>query len=216
MKRDNTDKDFTFSELEKSIMHLLRQKRSREVARKLCFTFHPIWHYYINFYLYKNGIYDNNSEKDNMYNEVFVKCVELLDKVKYDVNTDFNRIKRFYNVSIGGWIFNLRAAARKSQITHVSDPQVLYNIISDDAAGERVEYTYDMKIVARHIKSQRGIFKELSKLIYDKYKAYEMFKAAVFERYLLDGRLLSAEDYFQKRVGSMLGEFEDAPVSAAV
>ena len=91
----------SFEEVGDEVMSLLRKEQTPVVYASLCEHLYPVWDYYINFYLYKFRIFDGHEERSELYQQLYLKCLEMLRRVKHEGN-DFNRIKRYFNKSIYG------------------------------------------------------------------------------------------------------------------
>ncbi len=197
-KPNNPDKEtMDFKELEEPIMRLLAKKKTEHVVGALCEYFYPVWHYYINYYLYINKVYDEHPDYNDIYQELYVNCTEILkkDKVKLDGN-NFNRIKRYFNKSISGWVINRLFKKKKKQIEFdYSDMREFKVTVNNDF--EHVEYLSDLAKIEKHISGSFDFY--FSLVIFnipdlntkkDRKKFKEKFRNKIYSGYRETGRLL--------------------------
>ena len=195
-----------FDTLEKPVMALLSKNRTDKIRNKLVALLAPIWTYYINYYLYRFKIYDKHPEHDDVFNEMFVKCVELLSKVQYE-GTDFNRVKRYFNKSIHGWIFNKLYYIKKKDLEYTKEElSDLWYADSVDQFKE-VEYYIDLNMLEAHIKKQVPFCLEYYTTIFGMLSLKQRtiyacaYKRTAYKRYFANGQLLNADEFCRGRIG---------------
>jgi len=207
----NQCNDDGFSYLETPAMYLFARPRTRNNVRDIIKMIHPILDYYIKYYLYKYRIYDNHPEHLDYYGDTYVFCCELLYNVQHTGN-NFNRIKRYINKSISGWLYNKVYKKKKKCIELTKDElavalQVDYR---DDFA--EVEYHHDLRQLKQTLATELDFYFELFSTVYGNivFKHKEEFKKkyydAAFLKYLKTGQLLQAIDFFENKYGNIFNE----------
>lgn len=207
-KESNQQVDYKFTSLEVPITKELSKRRTLESDKKLTKLFAPIWTVYINYWLYYFHITDSHPERGDIFGDTFCHCVDTLTKVE-EIN--FNRVKRYYNKSIEGWIRNRLYKTQKRKIETIPGEE-LFKILPDKNKDiQELEFNRDMKKVVTYFEKQRIIFTEIYYTIFqdrakeDYDRAQTRYKNAVCEMYLDSGLLLSAEEYLNKRIGFVFG-----------
>ena len=202
--------DFTFDDLCEPLVAQLELPPSRERLRKLCALFYPIWDAYLKYFLYANGVYDNDPEFGEYYNEIFLKCVEKLEGLKHNAPTQdekFSMVKCYYKKCVEGWVKNAIVAERKGRARLINDPGVMALMTERGDEFKEVEHESDMKKVKSHLQEQNALCKELYSMLYEEKsrktlkRMVEGFRGKVLEEYAMTGRLLSAQGFVGKRIG---------------
>jgi uncharacterized protein YktA (UPF0223 family) len=198
-----------FEFLEKKIMYLLRGERTPFVKQLLGKYFYPIWRYYINFYMNQMGI--EEARRDDVFQTIYLSCSEMLDGIKWRGN-DFNRIKRYYNKSIHGFVLNEAYKKDKKLVyskTGESADSMLQSVPDIENNVYEFEVRNDLELVKAHIEEQFPIYFEYCATFRgDIYSMKNLFKER-FRRYVLkefkkSGRLMSGEDVFGRKYISVL------------
>jgi len=191
------------------VMPLLAQERTPENVRTLTQALHKIFDYYIRFYMLQGGIHDQNPLYQDTYQEMYLNCIELLHSVRLDETTTFNRIKRYYNKSVQGWIHNKIWLKKKRQLDIVIDEPTVNKHIDNKNRYLDIEYKTDLGTVDVHIDRELPYYFELlstmfGTVVYKKKHFYEKrYREAVFYGYLRNGRLVRAVDFFNLKYGAV-------------
>jgi hypothetical protein len=210
MLKEKPGLNFTFLELEEPILTELKRPRTKEVMIRLRELMHPIWDAYLRYFLYYHKIYDTHSEMHEIYNDVYVACVDTLS-TKLKVKT-FGEIKVYYKRSIEGWIKNAIYHVKKKKIETVHDDALMNAVPEKENLAKEIEYKLDMVRINKHMKEQDIVYQELYGVVYgrrsreDCKKSMETFKGEVLENYMQNGELTKAQDSFDKRIGKMFQE----------
>lgn len=213
-------KDTTFAKLEEPVTEALSQTRTPENISCLCNLLHPIWTYYIDYYLYKYRIYDNHIDRKDLFGEIYLACVATLENLE---KKDYNQIKRYFNMTINGLLRNklIRFKDRglinyrgMGNLEILRDPVLLSSLECEDDQYDSADSRYDMIVIRKHIHTQLFSFKEIFDLLYpistqESYKkAREQYTGNVYDEYLKTGELLTVLNHFKKRVGSIFGKIK--------
>jgi hypothetical protein len=213
-------------------MALLAGERTRKNVSLLLALMHSIIDYYIRFYMYRFGIYDSHPDRGDIYGETYVRCVDLVGELRLDGivprgdyagqlsghgrpvvvergTANFNRIKRYLNKSIAGWIYNRVFKRRKRDIELTKDEAaLLMHMDLEDNYGE-VETAADIETIERHLESESAFYVELCSAMTAapgrREKAVRQYRDMVYASYSSTGRLPGAEDVFAERFGGVFG-----------
>lgn len=226
--------DDGFSFLERRAMALFAAERTQKNVSELLEILHPILDYYIRFYLYRFGIHDSHEDRGDIYGETYVRAVDLLGKIRLEgivprgdyrgqldsggQRTDasaekgtanFNRVKRYINKSIGGWIYNrvFKRPKRDIELTK-DDLAALVYPDPEDKYGE-VETAADIETIEKHLKTETPMYTELCSAMSGARERHasvvRQYRDTVYEAYSETGKLPGAEDVFSDRFGRAFG-----------
>lgn len=201
----------SFDRLAEPIMEKLREERTHENRKELLELFLPIWDYYIRYYLYKHGLNDQHANIHDMYSDLYCNCVDLLQKVKTRPETNFNRIKRYYNKSIAGWTYNL-LYKKKRLPTIVNMDDVDIELFPDRVRPDReLEYILDSEKLEKVAEEQSIEYVDLFSFLIGKdalkkhkERHQRSYREKVFASYMHDGSIPPAMRMFDKRIGALL------------
>jgi hypothetical protein len=196
------------------VLALIKQQpRSKEAVSEIVKAMHPIFDYYIKSYLIHARIFTHHDMFNDYYQDVYVECTRLAAKV-YDEwgGADFNRIKRYFNKSVSGWVHNKVYLRKKKQVDIVVDNDHVLAQRDAYSAYDEVDYDTDMHTVEDHVNGSMGRYFELISAllgaeVYHKKNFYERrFRDTVFYKYLQTGQLMSADDFFRSKFGTVFGD----------
>jgi hypothetical protein len=188
----------------------LKRPRTKEVMIRLRELMHSIWDAYIRYYLYYYKIYDKHPEMNEIYNDMYVSCIDTLS-TKLKIKT-FGEIKVYYKRSIEGWIRNKIFLVKKKKIETVRDEALMNAIPERENLEKEIETKEDMRRINKHMKEQDIEYQELYGVVYGKRgkdackRSMDTFKGEVFENYMQSGNLIKAQDSFSKHIGRMFQE----------
>jgi hypothetical protein len=197
----------TFDELGKPIMLALVKTRTSAVMKKLLQLFLPIWEYYISYHLGRYRIYSEHADFPELHQEIYLYCIEVLKRVEGGKGNEFNRIKRYFNRSIQGWLINRIYTKQKRDIELTKDDVSLMMYPDQDNQYKVVELTTDLCTLEKHVDKEYGTYQELcgsllGDVIYKEKKTYfNRFRKQVYDQYRETGKLLTAQEIFKTRFG---------------
>lgn len=214
-KRTIQEKLDLAQQTEIELRELLHKPYSKPIEKRLVRIFHDIWTYYIKYYLGRYRIYDKHIEYPEYYNTIYCKCLDMLPRLQKlgDERNLFNRIKRYFNVSVSGLVHNTFAPPPASHPTFLRDEVILTSIESHQTTHAIIDYGIDMVIVQDLITKAVKDYLELYSVMYgmDTYiRRKKLLEKQItndlYAQYLKDGILQNGADYFNSRIGSIFSE----------
>ena len=185
----------------------------RQQVSEVLHLMHDTIDYYIRFYLGQARIFEHHEQFRDYYHDIYLKCTILVGKICREwTDANYNRIKRYINKSISGWVHNALYLVKKKQIVLVIDTAAVmsqYGIANEYGA---VDCAADIATVENHISSSLPRFFELVHAIEgddvytSKDKLAGRFRSAVMYEYVRSGRIMSVDEYFCKLTGAIFNK----------
>lgn len=180
----------------------------RQQVSEVLRLMHDTIDYYIRFYLGQARIFEHHTQFRDHYHDIYLKCTTLVSKVCREwTDANYNRIKRYINKSIAGWVHNALYLIKKKQIVLIIDTAAVMSQYGAANEYGAVECTVDMGIVEQHIlSSSHRLFEMYSALMgdvayTDKDQIIARFRSAVMYEYAKSGSLMTVDDYFCRVAG---------------
>lgn len=218
IKKPNEPNDEGFSYLAEPVLALVRQPRTKGNLSELLGVLHPVIDYYIKYYLYEFGLYDTHPDHDDAYGDTYRNVIDLLNKiepVRGGELTEFNRVKRYLNKSISGWLYNRIYKKRKRMVEMTKNEVYLMFYPDQKCQALEVEYTIDLETVKAHIDKELGFYFELYGTLFGseaarkrRKLAEKQYRDAVYLQFHQTGKLMDAVDFFEMKFGRMFEQAE--------